>query len=200
MNISLVGRAKELKMGSQKRFLLLGFALVIGAIGVGAGDNPSIGTTELDGEIEAIIKSAADREVQIILLGKLQRKFANQFSWKLHNELRHLYSFEQPAQALKQCDLLLAHSVMDDYILKILSGWELGKQPKKAIAKLLRSARSTHGCEHVQAACWLQVGDLYRELGALTSADLYYHKVLNQEGMISSPYQTLAEQRLGLMQ
>jgi hypothetical protein len=42
------------------------------------------------------------------------------------------------------------------------------------------------------------LGIFTSSFGDTTSANLYYHKVLTHEGMGSSPYQTLAEEKLGL--
>lgn len=185
-------------MALSSKSLLTGSVILLGVFGISIAENSSE-SVDLNAEIDAVIKSPADAETQIFLLHKLQRKYANQFSPKLHNELRHLYSFSQPEECWKQCDLLLSHAVMDEYILSTLCGWELHKDPKKAIPNLLRTARGAKGCEFVKAACWLRVGDLYQQLGDTLTANLYYHKVLNQDGVISSPYLTLAERKLGLI-
>lgn len=183
-----------------KRLVLIGFALLPLVIGVGAASDQLDSQADIDAEIETVVKSDTDVETRIFQLRKIQRKYKDVFSPKLHNELRHCYATsDQPAEAMQECELLLANSVMDAYILNILSDWELDKHRNKAIANLLRSARTAQGCNCVKAACWARVGDLYRDAGAPTSAAFYYHIVLTQDSNTASAYHALAEQRLGLV-
>jgi hypothetical protein len=48
------------------------------------------------------------------------------FDWNVHNELRHLYGATNPRKSMEHADIILQHSVMDEYILNILSGWQIG--------------------------------------------------------------------------
>src|SRR5687768_14351074 len=56
---------------------------------------------------------------------ELEMQLAQQtgFSWYLHNELRHHYGAISEAKSLHHADVILAHSVMDPYILHTLSDW-----------------------------------------------------------------------------
>jgi hypothetical protein len=137
---------------------------ILRVVGVCIAEAPPPPSTEVDVDVEAIIKADIDTPTKLNRLQELQRQHANVFSCKLHNELRDLYSTDNLWESLKQSDIILSRSTMDDYMLNILSGWELDKNPKKAIASLLRNARSGKECQFVKVACWLRVGDLYEQL------------------------------------
>ena len=64
------------------------------------------------------------------------------FDWHVHNELRHLYSIKNPPdprKSMEHSNVILQHSVMDEYILNILSGWQIGTDSPAARANLLLS-------------------------------------------------------------
>lgn len=113
--------------------------------------------------------------------------------------MRQLDGEASLAARLKRCDVLLSQSVMDGETLNILSDWKLGQHSRHAIANLLRNGRKADGCEFVRAACWMQVGDLYRAADALNAAEFYYHSILTQCGPAAAAYHDLAAKRLDLI-
>lgn len=161
-------------------------------------DNPESHAADFEDSVTRIIENEKDLRNKIVELRKLQLAHPAEFSWKLHNELRHLYNDLDDAEAARQSDILLHHSPMDGYILSILSDWNLDKDPHTAIAALLRHARSAPGCTYLKAACWVKVAELYRGLADEAASNFYYHKVLSLEGLEESAYTQRAEKALGL--
>jgi len=86
---------------------------------------------------------------------------------------------------------------MDDYILHILSGWQLDKDISAARANLLMSARSFSDLRFVVAACLLKIGDLYSKEGDSRRASSFYLMIANDKSSDDiGPYRTIAEERL----
>jgi hypothetical protein len=100
------------------------------------------------------------------------------FSWVAHNELRHLYSPISERHAMHHVDIILAHSVMDSYILDILSGWELDHNPDMAIANLLDKVERHPGLLHLCAACSIKIGDVRAAQGDQSEAEQLYQTVI----------------------
>jgi hypothetical protein len=131
----------------------------------------------------------------------------NEFSWWAHNELRHEYLPISERMSRKYADILLANSVMDEYILNTLSDWHLTDwetppNPGRAVAILLDNAECYGNFAHLKAACLLKAGDVYRENHTLTAAYQLYHRVMNV-GRLSiiplptlKPYHALAQSRI----
>jgi Protein of unknown function (DUF1559) len=160
-------------------------------------DNRSSTSQPLDVKVQHIVEDKIDAATKIVRLQQLQREHSSVFSWTLHNELRDLYGrVNKPEAALKESDVLLSQSIMDGYILNTLSEWKIDKAPKKAIQNLLRTAKQAKDCHFVEEACWLEVGDLYQQLGDPASAKVHYHKVLARDSITVSQYQKLARERL----
>lgn len=86
------------------------------------------------------------------------------YSWDLHNELRHAY-FETGAssQSLQQIDIILAHSLMDDYMLHIASDWTLDEDNEAAVTKYLQLAREYPLLVHLKAACLIRAAQLLQD-------------------------------------
>ena len=121
------------------------------------------------------------------------------FSWKAHNELRHLYGGRDERKSLAHSDIILEHSLADDYVLKILSGWEIDKDSEKAIVNLLYWTKAYPKVKFVRAACLLKVADLYAASGQKALAKDYYQQVrqLADEGLWR--YRALAGARLEVL-
>jgi len=47
------------------------------------------------------------------------REYPGVFNWKVHNELRHLYGATNLRKSMEHSNIILEHSLMDDYILNI---------------------------------------------------------------------------------
>jgi hypothetical protein len=74
---------------------------------------------------------------QIRVLEDFLSKNPGVYDWKVHNELRHLYGEINPRKSMVHSDIILGHSPMDDYILHILSGWQINKDTATARTNLL---------------------------------------------------------------
>jgi hypothetical protein len=121
------------------------------------------------------------------------------FDWDVHNELRHLYSVKNPPdlrKSLEHSNVILQHSVMDEYILNILSGWQIGTDTPAARANLLMHAQAFPDLRFIAAACFVKIGDLYTEEGNLEEATSFYLKVAEDNSPDMAPYRILAEERL----
>src|SRR5687767_6493234 len=108
------------------------------------------------------------------------RDYPGIFDWNVHNELRHLYSIKNPPdlrKSMEHSNVILQHSVMDEYILNILSGWQIDTDTAVARANLLVTAtfvlpllmseESYPDLRFIAAACFLKIGDLYTAEGNL---------------------------------
>jgi hypothetical protein len=102
------------------------------------------------------------------------------FDWHVHNELRHLYSIKNPPdlrKSMEHSNVILQHSGMDEYILNILSGWQIGQDTPAARANLLLNAQAFPDLRFIAAAYFVQIGDLYTAEGNLEEAKSFYLKV-----------------------
>jgi hypothetical protein len=118
------------------------------------------------------------------------------FDWKAHNELRHQYADTDPRKSHEQSDIILQHSVMDPYIVSILSGWQLDRDPQLAIVNLLQTAERYPDLRFVVAACRVKAGDLYKVGDDHHAAKRSYALVLSDERPGLTAYRQLAEMRL----
>jgi hypothetical protein len=110
------------------------------------------------------------------------RTHPGEFSWYTHNELRHEYLAYSEKVSRKHADILLANSIMDDYILNTLSDWGVvDGRIDHAIQTLTDNANHYHYLPHLRAACLIKAGNIYRENGMQPAANLFYEKVANSE-------------------
>ena len=120
------------------------------------------------------------------------------FDWNVHNDLRHLYIVKNPPdlrKSMEHSNVILQHSVMDDYILNILSGWQIGVDTPAARANLLMNAQAFPDLRFIAAACFLKIGDLYTEEGNLEEAESFYLRVAEDTSPDMAQYRILAEER-----
>jgi len=132
---------------------------------------------------------------QIRVLEDFLSKNPGVYDWKVHNELRHLYGGINPRKAMVHSDIILGHSPMDDYVLQILSGWQINKDTATARANLLMQMQSYPDLKFVNAACAIKVGDLYAAEGNQKTAKEYYEKVVADKAPEIAQYRLLAEAR-----
>ena len=125
------------------------------------------------------------------------------FPWAQHNELRHLYGAVSEAKSMWHADIILAHSLMDEYILSILSEWKLEDDPGIAAVNLMTKVEKHPSLLHLRAACLMKVGDLCKEYGSASEAERLYRSVAEmaeanlREAPGLKPYRMLAQVRLG---
>lgn len=148
---------------------------------------------------QKIIKEAQTRQSEIKRLENYLKKNPDTFDWKAHNELRHLYSEINPRKSMEHADIILKYSVMDGYILSILSGWELDKNPDKAIINLLSKVESYPDLLFIKAACWDMVGNIFSKQNRREEAKSYYQKVIDTSSQEANGYIFFAKNQLNYM-
>lgn len=151
------------------------------------------------GSSKQTIAQAKELNVEIAKLEDYVRKNPRGFNWKVHNDLRHLYSGIDERKSLEQSDIILKNSILDDYILRILSRWRMDKDTDQAISNLLYWTDAYPEMQYVQAACWLKAGDLFNSKSDPERAREYYRMVLEQPGPELARYRALAEARLSVL-
>ena len=126
------------------------------------------------------------------------REHPEAFDWHVHNKKRHLYITSNPPnprKSMEHSNVILQHSIMDDYILRILSEWQIDKNNSAARTNLMRNAQSFSDLRFVAAACFLKIGELYAAEGNREEANASYLKIVEDKSM-PSQYRTLAEEKL----
>lgn len=114
------------------------------------------------------------------------------FYWDEHNKLRHFYSTKTPPdlqKAMEHSDIILQHSLMDDYILKILSGWQIDKDNATARSNLLMNTQAFPGMIHITAA------DLHAAEYNRNEAKAFYREVAEDKTM-PGEYRRIVQARL----
>jgi hypothetical protein len=127
-------------------------------------------------------------------LEKRPREHPGSFDWHRHNELRHFYITSNPPnprKSMEHSNVILQHSIMDDYILRILSEWQIDKNTSAARTNLMRNAQSFSDLRFVAAACFLKIGELYAAEGNREEANASYLKIVEDKSM-PSQYRTLS--------
>ncbi len=145
------------------------------------------------------IQKGESVDSQIVKWESYLRDHPGVFSWKAHNELRHLYGGRDESKSLAHSDIILEHSLTDDYILKILSGWQIDKDNQKAISNLLYWTKAYPQVKFVRAACLLTIADLYAASEEITLAEDYYQQVRQLQDEELWRYRALAEARLEVL-
>lgn len=130
---------------------------------------------------------------KIINLENQIYKEPDKFSFDAHNELRHLYSSRNEHKAFYHCDEIFKHSPMNNYILSILSGWQLDKDFKSAIISLENNRKKYPVFQFVNAACLIKEGELYLKLGNKNAASLILEHVQKLPDNQLETYKTIAK-------
>jgi len=161
----------------------------------------SLGLTSLDNQSATKLPLVIPDHI-LALETQLQAQ-AGHFSWYLHNELRHHYLAVSERQSRLHADIILAHSIMDGYILNTLSDWHFtDNEPALGIAALVSNAELYPNFVHVKAASLIKVGDVYREYGRFSQATQLYEYVSNMDAFSLWPntnlstYRVLAQNRM----
>ena len=119
-------------------------------------------------------------QVKIEALERELDQQSGKFDWRIHNELRHLHSGFDERQTYYHSDVNLKHSVMDDYILSILSGWQIKDNRPKAVENLQQAAVKYPEFPFLAAACLLKAGDLEEDA---SKAAALYRRVIDMRGV-----------------
>jgi hypothetical protein len=110
-----------------------------------------------------------------------------------HNLLRHLYLAVDERKAMEECDLIFAHSFMDEYTLQCLSDWNLDKRPDQAVKNLLQVSRKYPDLKFLNAACTLEIARLYKQLNNAPDAGRFMAQLVEARDSELSAYRTAAE-------
>jgi hypothetical protein len=121
------------------------------------------------------------------------------FSWYLHNELRHYCGKVDEAKSLAHADAILAHSIMDSYILNTLSDWHYDQSeshfdPRRAVTSLIRRVDASPDLQHLQAASTIRIGDIVLDAGEHETAYKVYQRAIESLRIATS--ETLTQYRL----
>ena len=96
---------------------------------------------------------------KIIEVNKKSKKQAS-FNFQWHNNLRNQFASSDMRKSMEQCDIIFANSIMDEYTLKILSDWELGKDNEKAAVSLKSKMKLYPDLKYFNAAILIKLGDI----------------------------------------
>ena len=124
------------------------------------------------------------------------------FSWYHHNELRHEYMGIDERTSRVHADVILAHSVMDHYIMNTQGDWHIHDgNPLAGIETLINRAKQNADLVHLRAACLILAGDTYQQVGQSATATYLYQSVVNHSRLFGlpksfEPYRALAQSRL----
>lgn len=126
-------------------------------------------------------------------ISELERQISDQppgsFDWRLHNELRHLYSMTDMRKSMLQCDIILRNSFMDGYILQVLRGH--ATDPKEIILQLSATGRKYPDFADLSAACWIHAA----QYSSGADRDQFLRRALSLPE-ISHRYRQLADELL----
>jgi hypothetical protein len=158
----------------------------------------STAVIEINKAADAISKSTRVPALEKKQLQALADKHPGVFSFQIHNRLRHLYFVgNDPTESSRQTEIILRNIFLDPYTMNILSGWQLEKDPKAAIANYEKSLKSTKKDFPVtRAACLIMLGDLHLAEDKKDKAQAYYQEVLELQGEGIAEYHTVAKTRL----
>lgn len=124
------------------------------------------------------------------------RENPDQFSYQLHNELRHLYSGTDEARSFQHSDEILKHMPMEGYILAILAEWKTDNAPDEAIRTLEKNAGKYRELPHLTVACLLQAGILSARRGREEQAKDFFQRALDACSPDMTAYLNLATAHL----
>ena len=145
-------------------------------------------------EIEIPPKSVEEKIAE--LEARIQAMHGD-FSWYLHNELRHHYLEIDARESRRHADIILRHSMMDHYILNTLSDWHFRNgNPEQGIARLAQVIDLYEQYPSLQAACLVHMGDKRLDQRRVASAIKAYERVLKIDDSEIAQYKDLAQRRL----
>ena len=96
------------------------------------------------------------------------------------------------ADALQQCELILAQSLDDEYVMNWLSDWTVDVDKSKAAANYAIWSQKYPNLPRVKAACQLRVADIYAASGQTKKALQLYSAVIAQAPAAAEPYKVVA--------
>jgi predicted Zn-dependent protease len=124
----------------------------------------------------------------------------NVMAFETRNSLRELYhQVGKEADSMIICNQLFAFKPNDEYLVNVLSDWQLFSDNKQALANLLQRARTYNDLPCVRAACLLAAADLYVTAKQNSSAEKVYSAILQDKSASAEPYRIVAQVSLNLL-
>lgn len=124
----------------------------------------------------------------------------NVMSFETRNCLRALYhQIGKESESMNICNQLLLLKPYDEYLVNVLSDWQLYSNSRQALANLMQRARTYNNLPCVRDACLLNAADLYVVAKQNTSAEKVYQAIMQDKSPQADPYRVVAQVSLNLM-
>jgi hypothetical protein len=121
-------------------------------------------------------------------------------AFETRNSLRELYrQVGKEAESMNICNQLLILKPNDEYLVNVLSNWQLYSDSKQALADLMQQARTYNNLPCVRNACLLAAADLYVTAKQKTSAEKVYAAIIQDKSVNAAPYRIVAQVSLNLL-
>ena len=121
-------------------------------------------------------------------------------AFETRNSLRELYQIiGKDAESMSICNQLLNFKPNDEYLVNVLSKWQLYRDNKQALANLMQHARTYNNLPCVRNACLLAAADLYVTAKQKTSAEKVYAAIIQDKSANAAPYRIVAQVSLNLL-
>ncbi len=140
--------------------------------------------------------TAIQLQQKIEKLENVLKRNPSSYNWKIHNELRKLYSKYEPRKSLEHSNVILRHSLMDSQILRVLSGAPTVKDKAGVRSNLLALTQGNIDLKFVCAASYIKIGDIYYREKNLKEAESFYIRVSEDNDPDLVLYRSVAEERL----
>jgi hypothetical protein len=147
-----------------------------------------------------------DVEADIAALEVYVQQHPDAFMRDIHNQLRHFYASRDHQRSMYHVDMILAHSIMDAYMLDILSEWQLEQDTALGRVHMFDVMERLPSFMHIRVACLIKTGDVSAAHHDVRIAMQLYQRAValgNRHGAAHSAlkrYQTLAQYRLRTVQ
>ncbi len=147
--------------------------------------------TLLPKELAYRLESVHSPQVKIDIMLEW-KKTHPEYNYYVENELRHWYLGINERKSAEHMDTIFRNARMDGYTVNILSGWNLGKDAKKALRSLLYWPETYPDLPSLSAASYIAAGDQYAQLGNQAKARWCYNKVILSKDKTIEGYKSFA--------
>lgn len=121
-------------------------------------------------------------------------------SFETRNCLRALYhQIGKESESMNICNQLLLMKPNDEYLVNVLSDWQLYSNSRQALANLMQRARTYGDLPCVRDACLLNAADLFVVARQNTSAEKFYQAIMQDKSAQADPYRVVAQVSLNLI-
>ena len=123
-----------------------------------------------------------------------------EFNYFVENELRHLYLGISENKSAQHTEAILQKIRMDDYIMKVLSGWNKGENSLESVRNYLYWAETYPHLPALRAACYMATADEYSKLKNKKKARFYYSKILTIKDKSIEAYKSFAKTSIAALE